>query len=136
MAETRIQKTSFTLANQFYQTQVAKEDNFTYFSTWFLNVDKRIPLIWVFPWLAFTFFFLCLQDDKNKLSIHGPQSCSNDMQESKKYELQSLNSQTTIDAFNVGSCWVWEKLTENSCHFILLCLEKELHTTKNMLTHK
>ena len=56
MAETRIQKTSFSLANQFYQTQVAKEDNFTYFSTWFLNVDKRIPLIWVFPWLIFTFF--------------------------------------------------------------------------------
>ena len=45
------------------------------------------------------FFFPFLQDDKNKLSIHGPQSCSNDMQESKKYELQSLNSQTTIDAF-------------------------------------
>ena len=61
-------------------------------------MDKRIPLIEYFLGLALL-FFLCLQDDNNKLSIHGPQSCSNDMQESKKYELQSLNSQTTIDAF-------------------------------------
>ena len=89
---------------------------------WNWCIDFCIPL-------TFRYFFPFLQDDKNKLSIHGPQSCSNDMQESKKYELQSLNSQTTIDAFYVGSCWVWEKLTENSCHFILLAW-KILHTKK------
>ena len=100
-----------------------------YFEDYLVFLSKYLTfndvlLIFIFPWLFFIFSFLSRWQEQ---TFHSWTSILLKWYARKqKIWVAKLEFTNNNRCFLYWSCWVWEKLTENSCHFILLAW-KRLH---------